>query len=679
MVLLTSCSTKSGYKALNIYDYFKAKKKFEKAPKGETAPAQYGLAKIYYQTDNPFHDIYKSYNALRIADSAYLSVKKRNSDNWVQYGCDYYEILALRQRVSSELYHICQQKNTIKDYQNFIDSNHLALQIKEAIHNRDSLEFEKAITNEKSKEVDEFLKKRPNSHLKDLALAKFYDFQFMEVTKDKSLLSYVSFIDWHPNSPYLRTAQDKVFEIETKEHRMEDYERFINTYPLNPHIDSAWHLLYDKYTLNYTKESIEAFLNAYPEYPFKDEAKTELELLSEMFVPNKINGKWGFTNLKNEVKIKAIFDYVSVFDEGLSLVEYNGLNGFINKMGDFVVPAQYEEADLFSEGLAIVSKGEKLGVIDRSGKLILPIEFEDVGRQKDGHFYASKGDYYQYYNRQGEMMPWGDFEEVDEFKEGTAIIAKENGYQVITLKGDYLLKDYYDDVQRYHGNWKVRTAKGWKVINSKSDSLSQTYDFIGDFNEYHAYVERAGKYGYVDTNFIEVIPMTFDVYPNSKNLAKFKNASARFMQKGKMGLIDDHGKKLISPIFSYVGYWDDLIPISKGDMYGYCNKDVQKVIDYQYSYADPFVDSIAIVELEENFGLINISGTIVVEATYVKMIRKDHIIMAKKSYNNWDVFSFDAKKINQEPVIQVQYINKNVILLVYENSSELIELSDYIK
>lgn len=675
--VLASCNTKSGYKALHIYDYFKAKKHFEKASKKETAPAQYGLAKIYFQTDNPFHDIYKSYNALRLADSAYLSVKKKQSQKWAIFGCDYYEILALKQRVSSELYQICKTKNTIQDYQNFIDSNHLALQIKDAIRNRDSLEFEEAIASEKSSDVADFMKLRPNSHLKDLAQTKFYDFQFLEVTKDQSLLSYVSFIDWHPESPYLRTAQDKVFELETAQHRLEDYERFIQTYPLSPHVDSAWHLLYDKYTLDYSKESIEAFLNAYPEYPFKEQAQVELDLLSEMFVPNKINGKWGFTGLDNTIKIKAAYDYVSVFDEGLALVEINGKYGFINKLGAFVIPAIYDEADVFSEGLAVVSKDEKLGVIDRSGQLILPFEFEDIGRQKSGYFYASKEEQYAYYNRLGEKMPWGLFDEAEEFSEGSAIVSNEDGYHVIDLKGKPLFRQAYEDVKRFNGNWKVLVDAGWKIVNSQNDSLSKTYDFIGEFEEYLAYVETAGKYGYIDTNYNEVIAMSFDVYPNSRILARFQNSSARYMAKGKMGLIDNFGKRLVPAIFSYCGYWDHLIPISKGELYGYCNKDVQKVIEYQYDYADPFVDSIAIVESNENFGLIDVNGAFVVEPTYVKMIRKEHIIMAKRSYNNWDVFSFDGKKINESPVIQVEYVNKNVILLIYETSSELIELSDF--
>ena len=57
--------------ALKVYNYFEAKRLFEKAIKKEPAIATYGLSSIYGRLDNPFSNMDTAYKYVLIADDAF--------------------------------------------------------------------------------------------------------------------------------------------------------------------------------------------------------------------------------------------------------------------------------------------------------------------------------------------------------------------------------------------------------------------------------------------------------------------------------------------------------------------------------------------------------------------------------------------------------------------------------
>ena len=62
------------YKALNEYDYFKAKKLFYAQLKKSPTEAAYGLATIYYRQDNPFHKLDSAYKYIQISKNNYKAL-----------------------------------------------------------------------------------------------------------------------------------------------------------------------------------------------------------------------------------------------------------------------------------------------------------------------------------------------------------------------------------------------------------------------------------------------------------------------------------------------------------------------------------------------------------------------------------------------------------------------------
>jgi hypothetical protein len=672
-----ACGVKPGFKALAIYDYFKAKHKFEKAPKSDLAAASFGLAQIYYRSDNPFHDFYKAYHQMRISDSAFLVAKIRKKEKWNEYGVNAMEIIALQQKISQGLYSFTKNQNSILAYQNFIDSNAWSIEIHDAIKRRDVLEFSNAKVSGKSIDLNVFIKLRPSSHLYNEALELFYKLEYKELTISGTTKEYASFVQNHSVSPYYNLAQDELYKNETSMHTLISYADFIKNYPLNRNVDSAWRLLYDKYTSNYTAENIEAFQKAYPEYPFQSEIEEELKLMKERFLPFKRNGLWGFSDDQEAMKIEPQFAGVSSFAEGLAMVEKDGLYGFINKMGVFVIPAIYDEAESFSDGLAIVVKSGQLGVIDRSGQAILDFGLEDVSKPIDGLFYADKKDGYRFYNSRGIEYYGGVYEEINDFDGETAIVAKDDFYGVIKMRPSfsYVIEPKYSDIKRFGSNYRCASDSGVVVLNVSGDTISKNfYDYIADFSENLAYVEKDGFYGFIDTNYNLALPIKFPVYTNSRNLTMFKNGSSRNVVLNKMGLIDKAGKKLAPAIFNYIGYFDSLIPITKDGLWGFCNKKIDKVIEYQFDHALPFEKNHSIVELNGKSGLINVLGAFVIQPEYDKMYRKDGMILARKGNTLWYLFDEKGKLLTEIGCQTVRKVDKDMYLLERAEESTLFKL-----
>src|SRR5688500_18532773 len=68
---------RKGFRALEIHNYFEARRLFEKSLKRETAAASYGLSIIYQRNDNPFHNLDSAYSNIVRAYAHYPALKPR--------------------------------------------------------------------------------------------------------------------------------------------------------------------------------------------------------------------------------------------------------------------------------------------------------------------------------------------------------------------------------------------------------------------------------------------------------------------------------------------------------------------------------------------------------------------------------------------------------------------------
>jgi hypothetical protein len=624
VVVLSSCHVQKGFEALEVYNYFEAKKQFEKGIKRNTSPSAYGLSQIYFKSDNPFYNLDSAYHYGLLAVESYDQVKEKNQERWdekVQYTID--SAVAHRNEISKYFFNQALQDATLESINTFL-AKHPSSSLKDsAIYIRDALAYEKALADSSSKALVQYLEKYPENHLQSEAKQALYEVQFEEEVSG-DINSYQRFINKYPENPNVPEAEKRIYELSTSGNTIHEYEAFIANFPRNPYVKDAWKKLYRKSIDDYTIEEILSFSEEYPAFPFSEIIERDLRLTQRELFQFKKNNLIGFMDAAGTIVIEANYTSASNFSNGLAAVQLNDKFGYIDKGGQLIIPYSFDEVFDFTSGTAIVEKNGYLGLIDANGKYLLNPIYDDIGPIREGFFYVEKDGEFHYFESGGTLAFQGSFEEAFSFDNGMAKVKKggESGY--ILKDGSFFVKSSKGDVKRFNDTLfvlKLRDSSAFIGPNGLLDSVY--FDHIGAIKENRAIVSKENKYGYVNRNAELVIDMDLDVFPNYTQFAQFTNGHAKAFRKERFAMMDSLGKKVLPAIFTRIGEYGELIPITKGDGWGYTDEDVKLRIEYQYDFAYPFIDGLAMVELDQLIGLINVKGEEVAPIQYEDLVRTE--------------------------------------------------------
>ena len=277
-------------------------------------------------------------------------------------------------------------------------------------------------------------------------------------------------------------------------------------------------------------------------------------------------GKWGFAKATGEVVIPAKYDATYYFDdEGLAIVGLNGKYGYVDKTGKEVIDLQYETAAPFYNGAACVGSNKKLGYINPTGKVIVPLQYDNADKFIDGLAMVAIGDKWGYINKEGKEIIPIKYDGTDIFMDGLARVKQEV---------------------------KSTSALG------KNPSAA---------------VKRAYKYGFVNKQGQEIIPLQYD------EASVFYGEYATVAQQDKWGIIDTLNHinvpiKYDNILFSGGGF----VIVLLGKKYGYADiKTGAEVIPPKYDWVYDFYDEpITCVKLANKYGFIDKTGKEVIPLQY---------------------------------------------------------------
>ncbi|HNX89386.1 MAG TPA: WG repeat-containing protein [Paludibacteraceae bacterium] len=187
-----------------------------------------------------------------------------------------------------------------------------------------------------------------------------------------------------------------------------------------------------------------------------------------------------------------------------------------------------------------------------------------------------------------------------------------------------------------------------KFITDNNDSLNENisnfsdYSEIGDFYYGLAKVERNYKYGFIDNNGKEIIPLVYDSASDFKNGAAvvmkcdtyyFKDANHEFMLKysgygsrngikyyqvdSKYALIDIHGNELTG--FIYDAIYPDLNGFYKveiGRQFGIISSEGQEIVPPVYHWIYDLEEGFSRVMIDRKYGLFDENWNLIAPAKY---------------------------------------------------------------
>src|SRR5690554_1663673 len=141
-LITASCHINKGFEALEIYNYFEAKKQFYKALKNNQSPAAYGLSLIYFRNDNPFHDMDSAYQYSLLSVESYGEVKEKKQQKWLEK-FDYNLQKASAHRIELDEIGLQEAKTigTPESYDLFINKYPWSVHVPSAIEKRDSIAY----------------------------------------------------------------------------------------------------------------------------------------------------------------------------------------------------------------------------------------------------------------------------------------------------------------------------------------------------------------------------------------------------------------------------------------------------------------------------------------------------------------------------------------------------------
>ena len=157
---------------------------------------------------------------------------------------------------------------------------------------------------------------------------------------------------------------------------------------------------------------------------------THLAFLSSLFLSAQqpvlksfkdTSGKYGFKNSAGQIVVKAKYDRVLDFKEGLAPVVLDKKYGFVDKEGKEVIPVKYQGVDYFKGNMTRIQLNDKWGFIDKTGKEIIPPIYQSVDTVSEGLIRVKLNDNWGFINISGQEIIPIKFTAAGNFKEGSCM------------------------------------------------------------------------------------------------------------------------------------------------------------------------------------------------------------------------------------------------------------------
>lgn len=614
-VLLLICSLNSfggkiasAYKALSIYDYFKARELFYASLSKNPAESGFGLATIYYRTDNPFSNI----------DSAakYIAKCTKSFKDTVTLSGFFIApatINKLRHQICLEGFNRYSANLKEPDLNHFLQQFYFSddTLLSSARLIRDQLYLNTSKAYASSDSVSLFLLNHPETELYASAQKIVYDFQYAEQTRHGNATEYKHFMTSYPLNPNIAKAENKLFELTKQLHSTDSLYSYIKHYSKHS-TEEAWKLLYSISVKDYSKIELKKFLDTYPEYPFRDDLEKEIHLSQKvLYVLKNINEKYGYVDTLAKWVIKPAFDDAVPFKEGFAGVCKNDSCYFINKEGIKTSASYFEETDNYINGLAIVKKQNHYYLVNRSGQLITQ-GFEDISPASDNVFVCKLHGLYGAINAKAETVIPFSYKKLGNFKNGYAYYMADK-YGLVDIYNK-TLKAQWDWISEIDTNNLVVVKKELKfgLMNLDEKLLLDTeFDYISHCENGIYCVVKNGRYGFynaVEKCYFTVVGYEYDkALPNTyyTNGKQFK-----LIEEEEVALADANGRISIN-FGTYTDVFfakNDIIRIQKGKKFGYVDRKLKPVTPAEYEKAGDFENNVAVVSKGGTAMLINKSG-----------------------------------------------------------------------
>ncbi len=674
-ISFSSASLQKGFKALTIFDYFKAKKLFTSLSKKNNCYAQFGLASIFYRNDNPFHNLDSAAKYARLSFNFF--VVKNEEKKYLSFKINQLEILNLIDSIAQKQLMKVKQNNTIAAYEDFITKNYLTnyTLIDEAINARDELIFNQLIKVNTSKATQNFI----TSYSESRYLQEGYNLKeeqvFAESTQNKTEIEFYAYIKQHPKSKFVTNAQEGIFLLAKQNNDIAALTKFVYSQPSALQNNEAWKLLFALSVKDYSNESLSKFIRQHPSFPFKDNIVNELNTNNLVQYPYLKNDYYGLLDSNLNLTIPAIYDEISSFNEGLYVVTKNDSTYYINKKNENAFGTFYKEAFAFKYGIGAVHLfSNTWHFINRQAQIISPA-YEEINELSDNIYVIKQNGKFGAVSNYGQPIIEPQFELLGNFKNGFAYYQKNQKYGLISNTG-MVYKAHYDWVSDVTAN-KLAVAKlnnKFGIISPDTLLLELNYDQVIELKDNIYLLVQNNKYGFFNSKSnCFVTQISYDFFKDKPTDFYYKNNLYKLIKNKQQALVDANGRLSIDfGLYDEINFAsNNLIKVKRNNKFGFVDRKLNLVIPYQYQTANDFRDSISIARKKENYILVNLVGKEVAQSSTEIVKISQHYYLINESI----LVDNTGKEIFNE-IDNVQKVYGNILIITFKNQNIQL-LKDY--
>lgn len=600
------------YNALSIYNYFEAKRLFEKSIKKKQATASFGLATIYYRTDNPFSN----------ADSAakYIAICAATFKDTVSYSgfhINKHSIYSLSQQIAKKGYLEYKSKQSVASFnwylkQYFFSSDSIK---QHCYQQRDSIDFENYKFYESSDSVMAFMHKYPQSIYNSKAKELFDDLQYREVVPTNAMAQLKLFIKNYSSNSHIIDSENLLYKQTLGLHQVDSLYEFINKYSTSETKEQAWKALYSLSVKNYNKEELSQFSAKFPNNPFNDLVEKEISLSEQLLLPLTTNNyKIGFIDTLGNWHINPQYDDVNFFKEGYSAVCKNDSCYYITKDGKRISKDVFDEVENFKQGVAVVLKDKLFYLVNRTLQIISK-GYQELNKLSDGLYVCKNDKLYGAINGKGEIVIPFIYNKLGDFKNGYAYYVSDK-YGLIHKSNKTLMAnwDWVSDVDT--NNFAIVKKDNLFGLLSTNENviIKPQFDFVEQCANGLYLLVKNGLYGFYESKencYVTNIEFDYnksiraDDYTNGKYFKLFKN--------NEVALIDANGRYSIN-FGTYTNLFFakcDVIRIQKNNKFGFVDRKLKSITPVEFDQATDFDNDAAIVKKGNKTLLINKDGKVI--------------------------------------------------------------------
>ena len=366
--------------------------------------------------------------------------------------------------------------------------------------------------------------------------------------------------------------------------------------------------------------------------------------------------KYGLIDTLGQLAIRATYDQIGTLSEGRLAVMHDKMWGYTNLEGQEIISCRFDEVRPFSEGLAAVRLGSKWGFIDRMGQVVIDFQFEACGSfSHQLAWVAVASQRSGYIDTEGDVHIPAQFDEATDFFQGVARVRQGDEWGLIDTRGKYIMEPRYRSIDRFYEEGVAivrygRTGEKYGLIDLQGNILTRrAYEDIEAFSEGLAVAKIKGAYGYIDLNGRLVIPAEYgraEAFSEGRD-AVYLNGSCGYLDRQgdqqsefsfsrcnayadgravvyrglrRAGLLNMEGDLLIEPsVDRLLKFSEGRGLVRQGKYRFYFISEEADIHHGYYEKASEFSHGVAVVRINNKWGVINRRGIALIPPKYSKI------------------------------------------------------------